>query len=228
MVLVLFSFLAFLLLVLLFALELVAVFAYGLTKFGLIWCIAGLILAPLAGVATQSAVSSRGIPVTTNESPWRFGAMASACFVVPWIYVMVRIYHKSFHRSLRDSQVALFAYVYLALGPIPFLALCAFAALLLGAWLWTLIFAGLFIAATRAFCRYWTRRTEASDTDSEVRSLATLFRRECMVPFFMASLCTIAAFASFQAAIWAGIPDDFVVFFTLRSFDAAWGGTAYP
>ena len=218
MLLVLLSFFAFLLLIFLFALEIVAVFAYELTKLGLIWCVAGLILAPLAGLATRSAAHSKAMPIAMTESPWHFGAIASACFVIPWIYIMIRIYHEGFHTRIKDSQVSHLAYAYLALGPMPFFILCAFAALLLGAWLWALLFLVLFVASVRTFCRYWLRRSEIDETgEVEVTSLSALFHGECMIPFFMASLCTIAAMASFRAAVWSGIPNDFIVFFTLRS-----------
>ena len=199
-----------------------AILSGEITRLGLFLCIAGLIFAPVAGLMLRSAVRKKGLPVAVGESPWRFGAMASACLLIPWIYMMLRLHNARLVRRLSPYKLGRMSYGYLLVGPVLMLLYCSLLSL---SW-WhrdnlylfvVQIFVVLFLFSALSTWIHMRDKDSGGSTDES--SLWMLFPRKHMMPLLRASVWTIIAMAALEGVAWAlgESGDDLKGWFTVTS-----------
>ena len=187
-----------------------------LTRLGLIVGIGGLLFAPFAGLLLKGAVQRKNVPISAAESPWRTGALLSMCFLVPWVYVMLRVYEVRFPACITPYRIRRISYCYLVFGPILMLLISSMLGLTtlgvepLG--FLVLVFVLLFFTSSISTCI--DMRAE-KDSSTEESTLLMLFPKKDLAPLARALAWTVIASVALHGIDWAWPDSDLAQWFSV-------------
>ena len=187
-----------------------------LTRLGLIVGIAGLLFAPFAGLLLDGAVQRKNVPISAAESPWRTGALLSMCFLVPWVYVMLRVYEVRFPACITPYRIRRISYCYLVFGPILMLLIAGIMGLLaLGSeplGFLAVIFIMLFFISAISTCI--DMRAE-KDGNRQETALSMLFPKKDLAPLARALAWTVIARIALHGIDWVWADSDLAGWFSV-------------